>query len=344
MTLTQAFLEQAPHCRALGSPFMDRLLHLLADRWPEDTKVATLLSEYTGDIGPKGHSLPLRLCGGLHALCLSGQDMALAQVYPPNAADDDALWAAVETALRGHDDFWPGWLALPPQTNEVRRAAAMIATSALLCSRYDLPLRVSELGASAGLNLMFDRFHMQIADQAFGPASEVQLAPDWSGLCPAPATATIEERRGVDLNPLDAHTEDAQLRLLAYLWPDQLDRIQRTRAAIALNDVQVDQSDAIDWLSGRLPHQPGQVHLIYSTVAWQYFPADKQAEGTAMIEAAGQSATHDAPLAWMQMEADSETRGAALTLRLWPGDLHLPLGRIDFHGRWVDWTGPISLP
>ncbi|MFD2853815.1 DUF2332 family protein [Seohaeicola zhoushanensis] len=61
------------------------------------------------------------------------------------------------------------------------------------------------------------------------------------------------------------------------------------------------------------------MHLIYHTIAWQYFPAEKQAEGTALIEAAGAGATASRPLAWLGLEADGGTEGAAITLRLWPG-------------------------
>jgi hypothetical protein len=40
------------------------------------------------------------------------------------------------------------------------------------------------------------------------------------------------------------------------------------------------------------------------------------------------------------MEDDGKTPGAGLTLRLWPGDVTLDLGRADFHGRWLDWRSP----
>lgn len=80
--------------------------------------------------------------------------------------------------------------------------------------------------------------------------------------------------------------------------------------------------------------------MIYSTVAWQYFPPDAQARGTALIETAGSHATNAAPLAWFTMERDETYDGAKLTMRLWPGDLTLDLGRADFHGRWVDWRAP----
>ena len=86
--------------------------------------------------------------------------------------------------------------------------------------------------------------------------------------------------------------------------------------------------------------QPGHLHLVCHTIAWQYFPAAAQAKGSALIEAAGTRATPQSPLAWLSYEADGHSPGAALTLRLWPGDLTIPMGRADFHGRWIDWKAP----
>ena len=102
----------------------------------------------------------------------------------------------------------------------------------------------------------------------------------------------------------------------------------------------VDRGDVLPWLRARLADRmPGTVEVIYHTVAWQYFPQETAAEARAAIETAGAAATGDAPLAWLGMEGDgSGERGAAITLRLWPGDVTLALGRIDFHGRWIDWT------
>ena len=117
---------------------------------------------------------------------------------------------------------------------------------------------------------------------------------------------------------------------------DAIEFVDRGQAPIG----EAAQGDAVDWLKTRLDHQKGQLHLIYSTVAWQYFPDDKKPEGAAMIASAGARATAATPLAWFGMENDGDERGAALTLRLWPGDITLDLGRADFHGRWIEWTGP----
>ncbi|MBR9844430.1 MAG: DUF2332 family protein [Rhodobacteraceae bacterium] len=340
-----ALREQAGYCEGLESPFMGRLLRLLADNWPADTALAAKVDAWPGDMSPYADSLPLRIAGGLHALCLSGRAPALAAAYPPALTDKTTLWPALDAALHEHDAFLCDWINSPPQTNELRRSAALIGTAALLAGRFDLPFRLSELGASGGLNLMFDHFALDLGALRLGPAkAPVTLTPDWRGPLPPDAALNISERRGVDLNPLDAHTPEGTLRLMAYLWPDQSERLARTRAAIAIQDAPVDRADAIDWLSTRLATTEGAPHLIYHTVAWQYFPAEAQQRGTALIEAAGARATPGAPLAWLSMETDGKSPGAALTLRLWPGDHRLALGRADFHGRWIDWQAPPHLP
>lgn len=317
---------------------MDRLCRAFATHdWPAGP-IAERIFAWPGDVSPAGDSVPLRLAGALHALRLMG-DATLVGVYPPATPDDETFWTAIAGTLTTHAGFIDNWLDSPPQTNEVRRSAAIIPVGHLLADRYGLPMRTSELGASGGLNLMWDHYALQIGDQTFGPTETLVLAPDWTGPLPSPARPQVASRAGVDLNPLDPNDPEDARRLQAYLWPDQPDRMALTNAAIAISRTPVAKADAIDWLAARLSHQPGTLHLIYHTVAWQYFPTDVQAKGAALIEAAGALATDDTPLAWFGMENDRSNKGAALTLRLWPGDVTIVLGRADFHGRWINWTG-----
>ena len=333
-----AFHQQGVACGQLGSPFMARLCELLATRdWPAGA-VRDRVYGWKGDISPRAQSVPLRLCGGFHALKLRG-DAGLRPVYPPAAVSDDALWEAICAAMIAKESFLLIWLTSPPQTNEVRRSVTLIPVGHLLHARYGLPIKLSELGASGGLNLMFDRFELEIGKKLFGPPHPAaKLTPDWTGPLPPQQEPTIAAREGVDLNPLDPNDPEDALRLQAYLWADQPERMALTESAMKVASAKVVRADAIDWLAKRMEPVPGQLHLIYSTVAWQYFPADKQAQGTALIEAAGKAATPDTPLAWFGMENDGGKKGAGLTLRLWPGDETLNLGRADFHGRWVDWA------
>ncbi|KMW58165.1 hypothetical protein AIOL_003136 [Candidatus Rhodobacter oscarellae] len=343
MTLRAAFQHQAISCEALGSPFTGRLLRLCARNLEPGTPLTDRLFAWEGDISSRGHSVPLRLMGALHAMVLDGTAPELIAVYPPNAVASDAvLWETVQDALSRHAARIDAWIDRPPQTNEVGRSAVLIAVGHWLTERLGLPLVLSELGASAGLNLMWDRFALSALGQTFGPAAPaLTLSPEWrSAVAPPAASPQVIDRRGVDLTPLNPRDPDGALRLSCYLWPDQTERLARARAAISVAEAQVDAADAADWLGSRLAEPPPAspaCHLIYHTIAWQYFPAEVSARARALIETAGAQATADTPLAWFSMEADDQTPGAAMVLRLWPGDLRFDMGRTDFHGRWVDW-------
>lgn len=339
--LRDALQAQAVHCEALGSPFTARLLRLLVDRLRPGTPLTDRLFDWPGDMTSAGDSVSLRLAGALHALKLMDYP-PLAAVYPPEYVDDRALWSAVARALAEKAAFIDRWLDSPPQTNEVRRSAALIGIGHWLAARFGLAMEVSELGASAGLNLMWDQFALEIGDKRFGPAdSPLVLRPIWSGPLPPEARPQVAQRRGVDLSPIDPHGTDDRLRLFSYLWADQAYRADLTRAAVDMARAEVDRADAIDWLEGRLAPAPGRLRLIYSTVAWQYFPADSRERGTRLIEAAGARCDLGSPLAWFRMETDGRAPGAALSLRLWPGSLEMSFGRADFHGRWITWAAPV---
>lgn len=332
-----SFHDQAAHCDHLGSPLTARVLRVLADSLDQGA-VAGCVLNWSGDPAPQADALALRLAGGLHALVLSGADPDLAAAYADGT--ETALRAALVKTLAQHPAHLLHWLRSPPQTNEVRRSAVLIAAGHWLARRFGLPMVLSELGASAGLNLIWDHHALQAGGQLYGPAdAPVQLTPEWQGLLPPLCPPCIAARAGVDLNPLDPAAD--RMRLLCYIWAGQDDRLARTRSAanLALRfPGMVARGDAVDWLEMRLatPH-PGQLHLIFHTVTWQYFPANAQARGAALFADAGARATPTAPLAHLAMEADASRDGAAVTLTLWPGGEKIILARADFHGRRFRW-------
>ena len=198
-----AFAVQARACTSLGSPFMGQLMALIADRLNPGTPVADRVLNWTGDPSPHGDSVPLRLAGALHALRIDG--LALEEVYPPAQVDDDALWSAVSQAMETHSDRVLAWLDHAPQTNEVRRASAILPALAVIQQRYDMPVELLELGTSGGLNLRADRFRLDIPGASLGPSdARVVLAPDWHGPTPPSVLPKIRSRAGVDLSPIDA--------------------------------------------------------------------------------------------------------------------------------------------
>ena len=339
MTLQEAFRAQAVHCGNLGSPFMERLMGLLADRIESGFEVADFLLDWPGDPSHRADAVPLRLAGALHALKL--QDKALNAVYPPHIVSDDDLWHALQAAMSDHAAQILKWMKSPPQTNEVRRASIVVPALSMLTARFKRPISVLELGCSGGLNLRADRFRMEAAGAVLGPDDAlVHLSPDWRGAPPLTDRAEVVARAGVDLNPLDPGQEADRLRLLAYLWPDQPDRIARTKAAIAeaaRTPADVLQGDAGAWLEEKLPSRPkGVTTLIFHTIAWQYFPDETVARAEAAVAEASIRASMDTPLAHLSMEGDGG-EGAAVTLSTWPGGSPELIARVDFHGRWVDW-------
>ncbi|GGL57030.1 DUF2332 domain-containing protein [Wenxinia marina] len=331
------FRGQARACADLGSPFMDRLMTLFAERLsPDDGPVAEALF---GRDWPKEAVAPLRIASGLHWLARGG-DAALVAVYPPQDAPDDALWSAVRDAMEREAETLLRFLAQPPQTNEVRRSSVLIAGALVAAERHALPIEVTELGASAGLNLNFDRFTLEGPGWRRGPAEPVlTLRPDWRGPPPPEGVLDIRAREGVDLAPLDPTDPAARARLMAYLWPDQPQRLALTEAALAAADTKVEGADLLDWLPGRLAPREGRLHLVTHTIMWQYLPPEGRAKGEALFAEAGARATAMAPLARLSLEADDGGPGAAVRLTTWPSGATETLGRACFHGRWVDWAG-----
>ena len=302
--LRDAFLDQARACDNLGSPFMGRLMRVCADILNETTAVGARILNWPGNATNMVDSVPLRMAGGLHAVVLRGDDAALGAAYPPNSTPNNAaLGALITAALTTHKDALMAALDSPPQTNEVRRSAVLIAIGAHVGAHYDLPLTLSELGASAGLNLFWDNYALDTGGQIVGrtfDASEpvLTLRPDWQGPRPPARGATVVDRRGVDLRPFSFANADDQLRAQSYIWPDQVDRIALTKSAIA-NAAQsaplVDQGDAAAWIEHRLATpSDGTAHLIFHTIAWQYFPPATQERANAAIYAAGARATKNA--------------------------------------------------
>jgi hypothetical protein len=338
-----AFEAQARACDDMGSPFTARLCRLAAACLVPGTPVADRVLSWPGNPSHRADALPLRLAGALHGLVLAGRDPALAAAYPPHAGADDALWSAVAGALETHAGEILARLEGPPQTNEIKRTAALAPGFLTVADRTGLPLAVSEIGASAGLNLNWDRFAYRFGDAGWGdPASPVRVAPDWRGPAPPLPAAAVAERAGCDRAPVDLADPDARLRLLSFVWADQAERLDRTRAAIGLAlaaGTRPERADAADWLARRLAApRAGLAHVVYHSIVWQYLPPDTQARCRALIEAAGTRATAGAPLAWLRFEGDGDGPGAVVTLTLWPGAETRLLARADYHGGWVDWT------
>jgi len=345
-----AFRVQADWCRRLDGGFTARLCERLGerldDRLDDASATGAAVLGWAGD--PVADVLALRLTGGLNALVRAGALPALAACYPPHAGPTDAaLDAALVDAL--HHPLLPPWLLSAPQTNEVARAAVLMPGLMTVAAATGLPLRLLELGASAGLNLRLDAYRYSLGEAVFDPEPSaalqpvLTLQPSWSGATPALTLPRIIARRGVDLAPVDLRDAHARDRLTAYVWPEHGVRLARLEAAIAafvLDPVEVDRADAAGWVEAHVQPQAGAATVVYHSIAWQYFPAATKARITAHMAAAGAAATAAAPLCWLRFEFDAPALDGALpTLRLrsWPGDTDQLLARAHPHGAAIEW-------
>jgi hypothetical protein len=331
---------QATASDTLGSPFMGRLCRLLPVLLDRPGVTGNRIRNWPGD--PRVDALALRVTGALHMLVLADADAELAAAYPPNAADDNRLAAAVAGALERHDARIAAFLNSPPQTNETGRAAMLLPGFLLIARETGLPLELCEIGGSGGLNLHFDRFHYDYAGTQWGPDdSAARLSPQVRGAPPLHGDLRVSFRATSDVAPIAVADPEARLRLRSYVWPDQVARRERMDAAIAIavaENVAVERCDAAEFTRRRLAErQAGSAFVLFHTIMWQYMPETSKAGVLTALEAAGRACGTDAPVARLGMEPAANTDHAALTVTMWPGGQARRLAFCDFHGRWIDW-------
>ena len=340
----ESFRGQAVACRRMGSPFTARLCLVLVEGLNPATPVGRRVAEWPGD--PVADALPLRLCGGLHALARGGEAPYLTAVYPPRRAAEPELAAAVARAVDGEAAALGRWLDGPPQTNEIGRSGVLLGGLMAVAAETGAGIELLEIGASAGLNLMLDRWAYDLGrGRRWGAANAPLTVPcDWRGEPPPVAPLDVVRRAGVDRSPIDAGEAQARERLLAYVWPDQAGRLARTEAAlahVARHGPRIARAEAPGWLEERLaePQEARVCRVLMHSIVWQYLTPAEQERITRSMVVAGLEATPERPVAWVRMERDGEPGSAAVLLTTWPGGRTRELGRADFHGRHVTWSG-----
>ena len=338
----EAFLIQAGYCAAMAAPITARLCQALAEVLNRDTRTGARVLDWSGE--PVADALALRLVGGLHALHRAGADAALSRVFAGNAIDADAI---VAEALHRHDAALLPWLDGPPQTNEAGRSAGLMTGLLHVAERFGPRVEVLEIGSSAGLNLLIDRYAFDLGGVRTGPAdSSVLIGPEWRGPPPPEVPIEIVSTRGVDVAPVDATDPAQAARLAAYVWvdaPERVARIERGVAMIRDGGVRLEQGDAADWVEARLaePQPAGVTRVLMHSVVWQYLGDSRRTRIREAMDAAGARATTDRPLGWVMMEPNRDLHRHEVRVRGWPGDRPMELVALTHaHGAWVEGLAP----
>jgi hypothetical protein len=304
--IAQGCLDQANWAAKLGSPMYEELLRRMA----EDVRAGGPCLAALEPHMPRSRMLaPLLLLAAIHRMVLEGQLPEAALFYPTvgGQTDEDALWPHLLKAVPR------AVLPVCVQTNEVERSRALLPGFLEVVRQTGLPLRLLEIGASAGLNLRWDRF----------PFLDV------------PATVRVAERRGCDLNPIDPALDESRAAMLCFVWPDQLGRLQKLAQVIEIArsvPAPVDRCDAVDWLRIHLEEpQSGLATTVFHSILMPYLTEENRENLRRLIEDAGGRATADAPLAWLSMEPGAGQ--AEVHLTMWPRGERRLVAQAGFHGR-----------
>jgi hypothetical protein len=273
---------------------------------------------------------PLQLLGGLHYLALSeGVDP----------------WSDPVPVLEERRDWLRRFLRTQNvQTNEVQRSWVLLPCFLEIARRTGVEtLDLMELGPSAGLNLVWDRYHYRFAQGTWGPddapleltgEERRQVSGELLELTPR-----VRQRRGIDLSPLDVTRPGDALLLKAFVWADQQERLERLDRAVETlraQPPQLERGDIVERLPALLAERlPGALTVVFQTAVRGYLSTDSWKRILVALDAAGR----EFPLALVSVSrpAPAEHRYWGLWLRVWPdGEKHL-LAHAGFHGQWLEW-------
>lgn len=350
-SLAETIELQRAGCELAGSDLYSRILAVIAADLDDGGPCGDLLAPHA--VAPVGDAVLLRFLAGVHGLVLAGAAPDLATYYPSAGGAVDgtggaaraggvvSLGEAFTRVVAENGAELVAAMQRNVQTNEVGRSVALLC-GFLEAARSGMPLRVLEVGASAGLNLLFDRYLYRSGDWSFGiPDSPVVFDRPFRGRPPAVAgTLEVIDRLGCDVQPIDPSSPEGALRLRSFVWPDQLDRLARLDAALAVAatcPVRVDQDDAVTWLRRELAEQvPGVATVVSHSIVFQYLSVADRRGMLSALDEAGAGASERSPLMWLRMEPGGDR--AEVRLTRWPGGDTRTIARSSYHGPPVSLT------
>ena len=329
------------------SPIYDRVARTVA----KNDEVLALVGE-----APPAARVPNVLLAAVHYLLLGSLDHPLAAVYS-GTSDADPGPLFLDVCLSHRAEILELLATRHTNTNEVGRSATIGLALNAVAERLGSPLSYVDVGCSAGVNLLCDRYRLDYGSSgAIGPpdpAITVQCAVIGGTPPIAPALPPIVERVGIDLDPVDLTDPDQVRWQLALVFPDT-DRLARTRRAlaeVALTPPRIVQGDAVDTISGVLRDLPADsVAVVTTTWAAAYFPFPRRVEFRERIA----EVSRTRPVAWVSAEGpgvvdlfaeidapldENSTQASVLGLaRFENGETSTELlGFVHPHGNWIDW-------
>ncbi len=230
-TVSGQFQTFARQCRE-SSPLYARLATGIAD----DREILTLAAR-----AQKGERAANLLLAAVQFLLLKGTRHPLAAFYEnPSATLEDPYPHFRTFCLEYAGEITAILATHRVQTNEVRRSALLLPAFVLVSRQArGRPLYLLEIGAAAGLNLLWDRYGYDYGNglRSGEPRSPVQIGCVLRGTLTPPVPATLPEvsrRLGVDLDPVDVSDPEETLWLRSLIWPGNEERARLLENAITV--------------------------------------------------------------------------------------------------------------
>lgn len=264
---------------------------------------------------PKASHYPLVMLAAVHDLVLAGELPELAAVYR-GEGPVDAAFPLLRAAVLDRRDHVLGVLHERfIQTNECGRAAPLALGIAAVTAAVGQPDALIDAGASAGLNLLYDRYRLEVGDHGVwgDPGSPVVSSCAVQGRSPLSLRPVdVPVRIGLDRAPADISDPSAARWLLACTWPDT-GRLERTRAAIelaALSPPDVRTGDLVTGIGPLLDELDGDgpVCVVTSWALAYLAGRERKAFVEALARAGAQRTT-----AWLSLEGPGVVRGIDVT-------------------------------
>jgi hypothetical protein len=268
---------------------------------------------------------PLRLLGGLHYLVLAGK----------------ASWS---DPLESHREFLTAFVSSHGvQTNEVQRSWILVPLFLRVAQRTGAEVfDLVELGSSAGLNLVWDRYRCLYGAGEWGPR-DARLTLSGQEKKPVPGELLdlhprVRERVGIDREPIDVTTDDGARLLKCFVWAGQDERLERLDRAIdALRDdpPQLTRGDMVAELPQVLASRADDaLTIVFATASLGYVPEEGVAGIRATLDAAGRAGG----LVFVTTgTARTGEHHWGLRIVYYPGAEREFAGEADYHGAWLDW-------
>lgn len=318
------------------------LLDDIAREYVDNPSLRALLGGVTSQ--PIHDALPLRFLGTIHRLVLEGAAPHLAQHYPSAGGRPSA--GLFVDLMKTVDLFSPEirqGLFEQVQTNEVARSVVPLVLLHWLNDIGISECDYFEIGASAGLNMICDRYCARAGSHVFGQiGSSVDLGDNWatSDIAVGTTPCVIRSRRGVDIAPRDVTDTHDMIVLESFLWPDQIARIERFRTSVALARVtppEIDSESADVWVERITSHHRERASVFFHSIVWQYLGTDVQRRLRNTFDHVGRTQTESAPLVWARMEPAGGV--ADLQVTVWKEAVRSEyrLATVGYHGQNFTW-------